>query len=334
MPAQMDILGLLETRGDAQRAFHQHASQVRDKRFGSTVFIRGVVEVSNFCRQNCRYCAMRRDNRELKRFRIAFDELAESVIHHRPPSITDIDIQAGEDPVAVREIVLPLVREIRQRTDLGVTLCLGTLSNAEYDALREAGGEFYVLKVESGNAAHYSEIEAPGTLTARIRAIEYLASTGWKVSSGFIIGLPGQTPAHVVETFDLLGRLPLAGCSVSPFIAGPQTPFADDTTGDLETTLNCVALMRQRYPQWFIPAVSAMRLVGDDGYVRALQAGANLTTINLTPIDFRSNYPIYTKERLIMDEDRVLQAIDQAGCKPSRIGVSEYLRTTAAVAVA
>ena len=329
----MDILGLLDTRGEAQLAFHQHAVQLRNSHFGSNVFIRGVVEVSNICRQNCRYCAMRRDNRELKRYRLALDELSERIIHHRPQCITDIDIQAGEDPVAVREIVLPLVREIRRRTDLGVTLCLGTLAMNDYDALRDAGAEFYVLKIETGNAVHYADIEAPGTLAGRMQAIEHLARTGWKVSSGFIIGLPGQTAEHVVETFEVLQGLPLSGCSVSPFIAGSQTPFANDRPGDLELTLNCVALMRQRNPHWFIPAVSAMRLVGDDGYVRALRAGANLTTINMTPRDFRSRYPIYKKERLIMDEDRVLDAINRAGCKPSTVGVSEFLRT-AAVAVA
>jgi len=288
--------------------------------------VRGVVEVSSHCRENCRYCAMRRDNGDLKRYRLAADDLAELIIHHRPAAITDIDIQAGEDPVAVREVVLPLVRELCRRTDLGITLCLGTLAPREYDQLRDAGGDFYVMKIETGNSDHYKLIGAPGTLAERMAAIYYLASKGWKVSSGLIMGLPGQTQAHLEETLNLLARLPLAGCSVSPFVAGQKTPFSSNSNGDIERTLNCVAWMRLRAPHWIIPAVSAMRLVSEDGYVRAFNAGANLATINLTPPAVRADYPIYKRDRIIMDEERVLTAIEDAGCEPSQVGIAEYLR--------
>jgi biotin synthase len=300
---------------------------MRDHRFGRRVFVRGVVEVSSYCRQNCSYCAMRRDNRLLERYRLAADELAEAVIHHRPAAITDIDIQAGEDPVIVREMVLPLVRELRRHTNLGITLCLGTLSPAEYDDLRSAGGDYYVIKIESGNARHYQFIGAPGTLAKRLTAIRYLAGTGWNVSSGFIVGLPRQTAGHVKQTLDLLAGLPLAGCSVSPFVAGGQTPFAAAPCGDIEPTLDCVARMRLASPHWIIPAVSAMRLVAEDGYVRAFNAGANLATINLTPRAVRAGYPIYKQDRVIMDEERVLAAIDQAGCEPSPVGLAAHLRS-------
>ena len=314
------------TFDSAPSSLHDQARALRDEVFGRRVFVRGVVEVSSHCRENCHYCAMRRDNRALKRYRLAADELAELIIHHRPAAITDIDIQAGEDPVAVREVVLPLVRELRRRTDLGITLCLGTLSPKEYDQLRDAGGDYYVMKIETGNSEHYDFIGAPGTLAERVAAICYLAGKGWKVSSGLILGLPGQTQAHVKQTLDLLAQLPLAGCSVSPFVAGGQTPFGDVPNGDIEQTLNCVAWMRLRTPHWIIPAVSAMRLVSEDGYVRAFNAGANLATINLTPRAVRADYPIYKRDRIIMDEERVLAAIEQSGCELSRVGIAEHLR--------
>jgi len=307
----------------------EKARAVRNEVFGRRIFVRGVVEVSSHCRENCRYCAMRRDSRALRRYRLAADELAELIIHHRPPAITDIDIQAGEDPVAVREVVLPLVRELRRRTDLGITLCLGTLSPHEYNRLREAGGDFYVMKIETGNGEHYDYIGGPGTLAERVAAIYYLASKGWNVSSGLIVGLPGQTQAHIEETLNLLKWLPLAGCSASPFVAGEHTPFSAAANGDIEQTLNCVARMRLCAPHWIIPAVSAMQLVSEDGYVRAFDAGANLATINLTPHTVRADYPIYKRDRVIMDEERVLAAIEEAGCEFSSIGVTEYLRNTA-----
>jgi len=315
-----------------QPLLYARARALRDEIFGRHVFVRGVVEVSNYCRQNCCYCAMRRGNAMLERFRLSADELAGLIIHHRPSIITDIDIQAGEDPVAVREVVLPLVRLLRRHTNLGITLCLGTLSPYEYDELRAAGGDYYVIKIETGNAYHYQSINAPGTLLKRLAAIRYLASTGWKVSSGFIVGLPGQTAKGVKETLDLLAELPLSGCSVSPFIAGVQTPFAGAPCGDIETTLDCVARMRLMSPHWIIPAVSAMRLVAEDGYVRAFNAGANLATINLTPRAAQAKYPIYSRDRFIMDEERVLSAIAAAGCEPSRVGVAKYLEHEDALA--
>ncbi len=320
--------------GGAQPLLREQARATRDTVFGKRVFVRGVVEVSNYCRQNCHYCAMRRDNHSLSRYRLSVDDLADLIIHHRPDSITDIDIQAGENPVAVREVVLPLVRELRRQTDLGITLCLGTLSPDVYDELREAGGDYYVLKIETGDADHYSFIQAPGTLTQRIEAIHYLARTGWKVSSGLIVGLPGQTGAHIAQTLQLLKDLPLAGCSVSPFIAGGQTPFAGESNGSIELTLNCVAWMRMANPHWIIPAVSAMKLVSDDGYVRAFHAGANLATINFTPRAVRADYPIYKRDRIIMDEARVLSAIEQAGCELSRVSIAEHLRNGKAATVA
>jgi biotin synthase len=158
-----------------------------------------------------------------------------------------------------------------------------------------------------------------------------LAAKGWKVSSGLIVGLPGQTAAQIEQTLNLLTLLPLAGCSVSPFIAGDETPLDAAPNGDIEQTLNCLAWLRLHAPHWIVPAVSAMRLVAEDGYLRALNAGANLATINLTPRAVRGDYPIYKRDRIIMDEERVLSAIKEAGCQVSRVSLSEHLRTSVKV---
>lgn len=311
---------------ELETSLHEQARAARDEVFGRRVFVRGVVEVSSHCRQNCRYCAIRRDNAALRRYRLAADELAELIINHRPAAITDLEIQAGEDPESVREVVLPLVRELRRHTDLGITLSLGTLSPREYDRLQDAGANGYVMRIETGNGEHYEFMEAPGTMAERMAAICYLSRKGWRVWSGLIVGLPGQTAAHVEQTLNLLTLLPLCGGSVSPFVAGEQTPFDSAPNGDIEQTLNCLAWLRLRAPHWIIPAVSAMRMVAADGYVRALNAGANLATINLTPRAVRADYPIYKRDRPIMDEERVLSAIAEAGCDPSRVGIADHLR--------
>src|SRR5213078_769117 len=171
-------------------------------------------------------CGMRRDNRTLDRFRAKADQLAELLIHHRPASVTDVNIQAGEDPVAVREVALPLIRTLRRETSLGISVCLGTLNHAVYAELKEAGASLNILKFEMANPAHYAEMEAPGTLNDRTAAIRHLVATGWYLSSGFIVGLPGETQEDLLAHFALARDLPLDGCSVSPFIPGEETPLS------------------------------------------------------------------------------------------------------------
>jgi len=308
-------------------ALEQRAGAKRDEVFGREIFVRGVIEVSNFCRQNCNYCGMRRDNRGLHRFRVELESLRELVRHGIPEVVTDLNIQTGEDTVGDREIVLPLIETIRkEKPNLGISVCLGTLDHKLYDQLQAAGASYYIIKIETGNRDHYRDIQAPGNFEKRLAAIRYLAETGWSVSSGFILGLPGQTAEHIEESLELLAELPLAGASVSPFIAGEQTPFAGNPTGDFEKTIQSIARLRLRNPSYIIPAISALNLVNENGYVRALRAGANLTTINLTPAANRDDYLLYKRKRFIMHEQRVRDAIEQAGCKISGVSVAETMR--------
>jgi biotin synthase len=316
----------LAAGGAAQMDLHRRAALATRARFGREVFVRAVVEVSNFCRENCTYCGMRRDNRELHRFRARHEQLAELLVQHRPASVTDINIQAGEDPVAVREVVLPLIRTLRRETSLGVSVCLGTLSPELYAELQSAGASIYIIKFEVGDAAQYAKFKAPGTFAERLRHIRLLVETGWNVSSGFIAGLPGQTPGDLLKNFEVARSLPLHGCSVSPFIPGNETPLADGEPANPCWTLNSVAALRLMRPDWIIPAVSALNLMETDGYRHGLRAGANLVTMNLTPAEVRGDYVIYKRDRFIMTEERVLAAIAAEGLVPSEGGLADFYR--------
>lgn len=328
-----DRAGMLNARGPAQTELHAQAAAAAAAHFGRRVFLRGVVEVSNFCRENCAYCGMRRDNKSLHRFRARHDELAELLIHHRPASITDVNIQTGEDPVAVEEVVLPLIRTLRRETPLGISVCLGTLRPALYQELQAAGASIYIIKFEIAEPALYGTMEAPGTQPERLEHIRLLARTGWHVSSGFIAGLPGQSEDSMLENFDLASRLPLVGCSVSPFIPGEATPLANAGMAGIDTVLNCMAMMRLMRPDWVIPAVSALNLAGPEtGYRRGLATGANLVTMNLTPSDVREDYLLYKRDRFIMNEERILGAIESEGLTPSTQGLAEYFAAGASVA--
>ena len=320
--------------GAAQVVLHERAAAATRNKFGNKVFVRAVVEVSNFCRENCHYCGMRRDNRSLARFRAKYEQIAELLIHHRPASVTDVNIQTGEDPVAVREVVVPLIKTLRRETSLGISVCLGTLSPELYDELQKAGASIFIMKFESGDATKYEQLEAPGTLAERLRHIRLLAENNWNVSSGFITGLPGQTPRDLLKNLELAHSLPLHGCSVSPFIPGENTPLAENPTANADWTFNCVSALRLMRPDWIIPAVSAFNLAAQDGYRRGLRAGANLVTMNLTPTDVRGDYVIYKRDRFIMTEERVLNAISAEGLTPSKQGLAEFYRSKPASVVA
>ena len=210
---------LLETRGEKAEQLRNAGQETRNRIFGNTAFVRGVIEVSNYCRENCSYCGMRRDNRALSRFRIERDKIIRIIDVGLPAMVTDLNLQAGEDPQVINEIIIPVVQYIRAHTKLGVSLSLGTLSKSQYEALRNAGAFFYIIKLETGNSVHYRELHAPGTYEERLRTIRLLANSGWKVSSGMIMGLPGQTPEIIAQTIKILVDLPLAGVSVSPYIS-------------------------------------------------------------------------------------------------------------------
>ncbi len=323
----MPAIEQLRVHGKTQAAFHERAANTTYEQFGRKVFIRAVVEVSNFCRENCVYCGMRRDNRGLARFRAGHDELAELLVNHRPASVTDINIQSGEDPVVVREVVLPLIKTLRRETRLGVSVCLGTLDAKLYAELKDAGATIYIIKFDISEAATYAARKAPGNFNERLEQIRHLAAAGWQVSSGFITGLPGQTDAELLGNFTLAGELPLAGCSVSPFIPGDETPLAGAPTGDIELTLNCMAALRLMRPDWVIPAVSALNLAEPGlGYRRGLRTGANLVTINLTPPDVRGDYLLYKRDRFIMTEERILSAVAAEGLAPSSQSLADFYR--------
>jgi biotin synthase len=315
----------LTKTGRAQDAFHARASAVSRARFGPKVFVRAVVEVSNFCRQNCCYCGMRRDNRTLERHRATHDELAELILEHRPASVTDLNIQAGEDPKVVRDLVLPLIQTIRRETTLGLSVCLGSLSPELYDALQAAGATIYILKFEMGDPNEYRQMQAPGTYAERLGKIRWLAERGWSVSSGFIAGLPDQTEDQLLANFRVAADLPLDGCSVSPFIPGDETPLSKASAPGIDITLNSMAALRLMRPDWVIPAVSALNLAEPgSGYRRGLRTGANLVTINMTPSGIRKDYLLYKRDRFIMTEEVILRAIEAEGLEPSSIGLAQH----------
>jgi biotin synthase len=267
-------------------------------------------------------------DRGLARYRAPVEALAELLLQNRPATVTDVMLQSGEDPKSIAEVVLPLLELLKREVPhLGLSVCLGTLDAPTYAELHEAGAEVYLMKFEIPTAERYHQLNAPGTLDERLAHIRLLAESGWHVTSGFIAGLPGAAANEAWEAIQLARILPLAGCSVSPFIPGESTPLHLRPPASLDLTLNCMAALRLSRPEWIIPAVSALGLRDHpEGYRRGLRCGANLVTINLTPPRWRDQYLLYRKDRLIMDEQRILRAIEIEGLEPSSIGLVQHLR--------
>jgi biotin synthase len=222
-------------------------------------------------------------------------------------------------------VALPLIRLLRQHTNLGVSVCLGLLDEKLYAELKEAGATLYIMKFEIADPDSYAKFEAPATFDKRIEHIEHLASTGWNLSSGFIAGLPGQTDEQLIGNFKLAAELPIDGISVSPFIPGDETPLSNEPISDINLTLNCMAALRLMRPDWVIPSISALNLAEPgSGYRRGLRTGANLVTINMTPSEYRANYLLYKRDRFIMTEERILSAISSEGLTPSPQSLAEF----------
>jgi len=183
------------------------------------------------------------------------------------------------------------------------------------------------MKFEVAPEAAYQRYEAPVTWEKRLTHIKRLAEQGWFVSSGFISGLPGHSESEYLENFKVALSLQLRGCSVSPFIPGESTPLANENMGDAELALNSMAALRLMRHEWIIPAVSALSIADErSGYVRGLNAGANLVTINLTPTQVRSDYLLYKRDRSIMTEERIFEALELGKLIPSPISQVDFLK--------
>ena len=184
------------------------------------------------------------------------------------------------------------------------------------------------MKFEIGDAQEYRQFQAPGNQAERLEHIGLLAASGWFVSSGFIAGLPGQGMDSLLANLRVAASLPLHGCSVSPFIPGDETSLSAESMADVDLVLNSMAALRLMRPDWVIPSVSALNLAEPGtGYRRGLRAGANLATINMTPEGVRGNYLLYKRDRFIMSEERILNAIEAERRVPSRIGLANYLKS-------
>jgi len=300
---------------DATRldALWRRADRARREQVGDAVYLRALIEISNYCRRSCHYCGLRAPSATVCRYRMAFEEIMQCVRQAAALGLGTVVLQAGEDPGLTSDFIADLVRAIRRETDLAVTLSLGERDEAELAAWRAAGADRYLLRFETSNATLYNGIHPPhpAVRVDRMELLRRLRNLGYEVGSGVMVGIPGQRFEDLANDIDLFRTLDLDMIGVGPFIPHPDTPLAE-TLGAGEAdqvpatpvmTYKVVALTRLVCPQVNIPSTTALASLDPiQGRELALQRGANIVMPNFTPPKYRQSYEIYPGKACVHEE--------------------------------
>ena len=299
------LLALLETNDAGMlEALRTAARAVCDARYGKVVFIRGLIEFTNFCRNDCLYCGIRRSNAGAGRYRLTDETVLDCCARGYALGFRTFVLQGGEDAHFTDERLCGLVSAIRRsHPDCAVTLSVGERSRESYARLFAAGAERYLLRHETATPAHYARLHPPElTLETRMRCLNDLREIGFQVGCGFMVGSPFQTDAEVVGDLRFIKTFAPHMVGIGPFIPHRDTPFGGYTAGSADKTLRLLSIVRLLLPDVLLPATTALGTVRGDGRELGILAGANVVMPNLSPADARAKYTLYNNKRCTGDE--------------------------------
>lgn len=271
------------------------ARDVQHHYYGHDVYIRGLIEFTNFCKNDCYYCGIRRSNPRVVRYRLTEEQILSCCKNGYGLGFRTFVLQGGEDAWFTDERMIHIVRSIKNEfPDCAVTLSIGERSRESCQALFDAGADRYLLRHETFNSHHYSMLH-PAALTAgnRRKALRTLKEIGYQVGAGFMVGSPGQTAEYLAEDLLFLEKLQPHMVGIGPFIPHHDTPFAGEPAGTLELTRFLLGLIRLLLPKVLLPATTALGTIAPGGRELGILAGANVIMPNLSPSDVRENYSLY-----------------------------------------
>lgn len=297
------------------------ADRVRRARYGADVYIRGLIEFTNYCKNDCYYCGIRRSNSRAERYRLTQAQILACCAEGYALGFRTFVLQGGEDPYFTDDRLCAVVSAIRKNhPDCAVTLSVGERSHESYKRLFEAGAERYLLRHETADPAHYGRLH-PASLSAAARqaCLFDLKAIGYQVGSGFMVGSPYQTVENLVADLRFLQRLRPDMIGIGPYITHAETPFAGQKNGSLALTLRLIAVLRLMFPHALLPATTALGTIHPEGREMGLKAGANVVMPNLSPTDVRALYALY--ENKICTGEEAAQCI---GCLRRRIESAGY----------
>jgi len=280
----------------------QAADEVRRECVGDDVHIRGLIEFSNNCAQNCLYCGLRRDNPDVHRYRMTGEEIVETAVGIAGKKIGTIVLQSGEDPWFTAERMAGIIHGIKSRADCAITLSIGERPYEDYRLMKEAGADRYLLRHETASPELYGRLHPDSQFESRRQCLIDLRELCYQVGAGCMVGLPGQTIEDLANDVEFLRRLDPDMIGIGPFIAHPNTPLAESPGGDLTLTLKMIAVVRLVTRNALMPATTAVGTIDEFGIEKALTAGANVVMPNYTPLEYRVYYEIYPNKRCITED--------------------------------
>lgn len=300
-----EFITLIENRSpELSEYLFEKARKIRDFHYGNDVYLRGLIEFTNYCKNDCYYCGIRRSNRHASRYRLTKEQILSCCEQGHELGFRTFVLQGGEDGFYSDDMIVEIIRDIKSGyPDCALTLSIGERSFDSYQAFYNAGADRYLLRHETADSEHYGMLHPPAlTLDIRKKCLKDLKQIGFQVGSGFMVGSPGQKPEHLAEDLIFLQELQPQMVGIGPFIPHHDTPFSAESSGTAELTLFLLALIRLMLPAVLLPATTALGTIDPMGREKGILAGANVIMPNLSPIEVRDKYLLYDNKICTGDE--------------------------------
>lgn len=273
----------------------EQAREVTLGQFGNQVFIRGLIEISNHCRNNCYYCGIRKGNQNVARYELTQEDILDCCREGYTLGFRTFVLQGGEAPAVKDDWMVETISSIRQEfPDCAITLSLGEKSREAYERFFRAGANRYLLRHETHNEEHYRHLHPSGmSIKQRLQCLTWLKEIGYQTGTGIMVGSPGQSIDHLVEDILFIEQFHPEMIGIGPFIPHHDTPFATAPPGSMEMTLKILSIFRLMHPGVLLPSTTALATLSPDGRERGILAGANVVMPNLSPRNQREKYTLY-----------------------------------------
>lgn len=316
-----DELKILIESDEFNEPLAEAADIRRRENYGDKVYIRGLIEFTNYCRNNCYYCGIRRDNKKAERYRLTKDEILLCCDEGYRLGFRTFVMQGGEDPYYTDEMICDIVSKIKSRyPDCAVTLSIGEKPRESYQAFFDAGADRYLLRHETADPEHYGKLHPEAmSLENRKVCLFDLKEIGYQVGSGFMVGSPYQTTENLISDLRFLQKLQPDMIGIGPYITHADTPFAEFKSGDVMLTLRLVSILRLMFTYALIPSTTALGTIHPQGRELGLKAGANVVMPNLSPVSVRKLYSLYENKICTGEE-----AAQCRGCLERRVESAGY----------
>ena len=272
--------------------------------YGNKIFMRGLIEFTNYCKNNCLYCGLRAENKKAQRYRLSKQQILECCQNGYVLGFRTFVLQGGEDEHYTDEILAEIVSDIKTtHPDCAITLSAGERSYESYECLFRAGADRYLLRHETANNEHYASLH-PAAMSPRNRkkCLYDLKQIGYQTGCGFMVGSPNQVMEHIVDDLMFIRELKPHMAGIGPFIPHSDTPFRREKAGNLRLVLNILAILRLMQPNLLLPATTALGTLDSRGRELGILAGANVVMPNLSPLDVRGKYLLYDNKISTGDE--------------------------------